>query len=73
MTDSLDILVADLLKRYPDAAEVFLAYRMSCLGCEMSGFETLGDALRIYHIPAGDFLSALSARLGPDWQNPPPP
>lgn len=59
----LEMLVAELLEKHPEAAPVFLKYRMNCLGCEMSPFETLGDALRIYHLPMQPFLQELNAAL----------
>jgi hybrid cluster-associated redox disulfide protein len=62
----LEMIVAELLAEHPEAAPVFLKYRMNCLGCEMSPFETLGDALRIYHLPIQPFLQELNAALNID-------
>ncbi len=61
----LGMIVAELLEQHPEAAPVFLKYRMNCLGCEMSPFETLGDALRTYHLPEQPFLEDLAAALNP--------
>ncbi len=65
----LEMIVAELLEQHPEAAPVFLKYRMNCLGCQMSPFETLGDALRIYHLPEQPFLQELHAAL--DMDHPP--
>ena len=45
-----NVIVADLLKQYPQVVPVLLRHGMSCVGCSMSIFETLHDAAKIYGI-----------------------
>jgi len=51
--------VFDLLKAYPQAAPLFLRRRMACVGCDMSRFETLKDATRIYRVDLSKLLEEL--------------
>ena len=52
-------IVADVLNTWPETAPVFLKHHMSCVGCSMSSFETLSDAVNIYNIPLERFLGEL--------------
>jgi hybrid cluster-associated redox disulfide protein len=61
--------VADLLARAPQAVDVFLHHRMSCVGCSMSSFETLEDAAKIYGIPLETLLVEVSTILNPPKQS----
>ena len=51
--------VSDLLRDWPQTIPVFLKYRMACVGCSMSSFETLKDAARIYGIAPDTFIGEL--------------
>jgi hybrid cluster-associated redox disulfide protein len=55
--------VADLLARVPQAVDIFLRHRMSCVGCSMSSFETLEDAAQIYGIPLETLMAEISAAV----------
>ncbi len=56
---SLGETVASLLDREPLAAHVFIRRGMACVGCSMSRFERLADALAIHAIEASAFLADL--------------
>lgn len=45
-----DLLVSEILERWPATIAVFLNHRMACVGCGMSGFETLSSAAQIYQV-----------------------
>lgn len=60
----LEMTVAELLEEWPACAYVLIERGMACVGCELSIFETLADAARVYGIDAGDFLAALRAKAG---------
>jgi len=53
------LLVSDVMERWPQTAAVFLKHRMNCVGCEMSVFEAISDAARIYGIPGEQFIQEL--------------
>ena len=57
LTPSLTI--AAMLARWPETAAVLVARRMACVGCEMNGFETIGDAAAVYGMSAHDLIGAL--------------
>jgi hybrid cluster-associated redox disulfide protein len=53
------MLVSEVMQRWPQTAAVFLRHRMNCIGCEMSVFEALSDAARIYDIRSEQFIREL--------------
>jgi hybrid cluster-associated redox disulfide protein len=55
--------VAEILERWPQTIPVFLRYQTSCVGCSMNIFETLEDAMRIYHLQQTDFLQDLQRSI----------
>ena len=57
------LIVADILERWPQVIPVFLEYQMKCVGCSMSAFDFLDDALKIYGIPAEQFLNDINTAL----------
>ncbi len=65
MMDRNDFLaqktVAELLRHYPQAATVFLKHRTACVGCMMSGFETLADVAHNYAIDPAGLVSEIKA------------
>ncbi len=54
-----DLLLADLFKRWPATIPVFIKNRMVCVGCPMTRFNTLSDAIRIYNLSRETFLQEL--------------
>ncbi len=51
--------VAELLRRNPKAAIVFLRHRMACVGCVMSSFDSLADAANNYGMEPADFIAEI--------------
>jgi hybrid cluster-associated redox disulfide protein len=62
--------VADLLSAWPEAVPVFLNRRMACVGCNMSRFETLQDASRIYGVNLETFLEEIARTISQAKQGP---
>jgi hybrid cluster-associated redox disulfide protein len=60
---SPDILVAELFNKYPQTVPIFIGYQMSCVGCDMNGFETLEDAAKIYGIQVDQLIAALEKAI----------
>ena len=54
-----DLVVADVLARWPQTASVFLRHHMICVGCAMSQFETLGDIASVYDLDLNALLREL--------------
>jgi hybrid cluster-associated redox disulfide protein len=63
---SPDMIIARILECWPQTIPVFNHYRMSCVGCTMSEFETLSSAAEIYHLPLENLLTDLSACIQPE-------
>jgi len=69
----LDLPVAMLLSRWPEAARAFLDRQMACIGCQFSPFDTVAEALDIHQVSAEDFLAALQQAVparGPNRTDP---
>ena len=60
---SADLTVDEVLGRWPETIPVFLEYKMTCVGCYMSPFDTLEDALAVYGLPQKTVLAALNQRV----------
>lgn len=57
-----DLIIADVMRRWPVSILVFIENRMACVGCGMSAFDTLADALEVYDIPQEEILPSLNRR-----------
>lgn len=40
--------IADVIKKYPESAEVFLAYGLHCVGCFANAFDTIEAGAEIH-------------------------
>jgi hybrid cluster-associated redox disulfide protein len=58
-----DLIVGDVLTRWPQTLPVFVRHRMSCLGCGMSRFETISEAAAIYGLPPEGFVVELEQAI----------
>ena len=54
------VSVGDIMDRWPQTIPVFIKYQMGCVGCCMAKFETLEDAMQIYHAPKDEFLREIN-------------
>ena len=62
-TISSDMLVDDVMRRWPATIRVFLDRRFLCVGCPIGCFHSVADACREHHADLAGFLAALhSAR-----------
>lgn len=55
----LNLTVNDLLHRWPAAIQLFLAFRLGCIGCVYNRFDTLREALEAQEVNERDFLRSL--------------
>ena len=67
---SADLIVADVLARWPQATPVLTRRRLICPGCAMSRFETLAEVAANYQLDLDDLLrelgQALAAQINDD-------
>ncbi|WP_448191639.1 DUF1858 domain-containing protein [Azospirillum sp. sgz301742] len=61
-----DVLIADVLERWPQTLAVFLKHRMACPGCAMAPFMTLGEAGQCYGLPAADLVDEVRRAIDGD-------
>lgn len=61
-----ELTIEQLLKRWPQTAEVFQRYHMACVGCALASFCRVADAIDTYHLDAQPFLAALEAVIVSD-------
>lgn len=55
----LHLSVAEVMQRWPTTAQAFIAYRLFCIGCGMSSFDTLEEALEAHDVSQEAFLEDL--------------
>jgi len=55
----LELTVNDLLQRWPAAFQVFLTFRLGCIGCVYNRFDTLQEALEAQEVNELDFMHSL--------------
>lgn len=56
-----DTKIGDLIKDYPEKAEILLQAGMHCLGCPASQVETLEEACDVHGIDVNELLEKLNA------------
>jgi hybrid cluster-associated redox disulfide protein len=61
---SSDLIVADVLRRWPATIRVFARRRMACVGCAMAPFMTLEEAARSHGMEPATFLADLRRSVG---------
>jgi len=57
-----NILVDDVMRRWPTTIRVFLDFRMKCVGCPIACFHTVEDACREHAVDLESFVAALRDR-----------
>lgn len=60
------MLVADVLRTWPDANLVFLHNKMACPGCLMAKFMTVSEAASEYGLTQETFIAELSVAIEQD-------
>ena len=43
-----DMLLGDIVEKYPEAAEIMLAYGLHCVGCALNQFDTVEAGCRMH-------------------------
>ncbi|GHV00774.1 disulfide oxidoreductase [Clostridia bacterium] len=62
MTITKDMLIADVLQKNEDLADVFFEFGMHCLGCPISHGENIEQAAAAHGIDLDSMLSELNKR-----------
>ncbi len=58
-----EMLVDEVVDRYPETIPVFIRHRMQCVGCHVARFETIAGGAAIYEVDLNDLLQELNAAV----------
>jgi hybrid cluster-associated redox disulfide protein len=54
-----DMMVDDVMRRWPSTLRVFLDFRMQCVGCPIATFHSVDEACDEHSVDVAAFLSKL--------------
>ncbi len=55
---------AEIIQKYPEAAEILLEKGMHCIGCPMAMQESLEDGAKAHGLNADEIVKELNEKLG---------
>ena len=55
-----EMVINDVLKKYPQTAEIFLKHGFHCLGCMAATFETIEQGAEVHGITAEELIEDLN-------------
>ncbi|MCA9942936.1 MAG: DUF1858 domain-containing protein [Ardenticatenaceae bacterium] len=55
-----EMIISDVLERWPETAVVFQKYNMACVGCVVAPFYDIEAAISIYGLARETFLAELA-------------
>lgn len=58
-----EMTIAEVLKKYPKTAFVFLDYGLHCIGCPMAAPETIEEAAKLHRLDLKKFLKDLNKAI----------
>lgn len=58
-----DMLIKDIVEKYPQTLPVFGQFRMGCLGCSGALFETVGQGAGAHGVNADEMVKALNEAI----------
>lgn len=58
-----EMIISDVLERWPETAVVFHKHNMACVGCVVAPFYSIEAAISIYHLDREQFLQELAAAI----------
>ena len=61
MATTKEMLLGEILRTKPEAAEVLMQMGMHCLGCPSSQMESLADACMVHGLDADELLKKLNS------------
>ncbi|MBN2287426.1 MAG: DUF1858 domain-containing protein [Tissierellales bacterium] len=61
MAITKDVLIGQLLREKPEAAEVLFQFGMGCIGCPSAQMESLEEAAAVHGLNLEELLKSLNA------------
>ena len=59
-----EMMIADILRQYPESAYVLMNCGMGCIGCPSAQMESLKDACMVHGIDADEVIKYVNYELG---------
>lgn len=64
MTITKDLVIGDVLDKYPETAEFFFAMGMHCLGCPAARGETIEEACQVHNADVDELIRKINEKIG---------
>ena len=58
-----DMIMGEILRKYPETVPTLMECGMHCLGCPSSQMETLADACMVHGLNVNDVLKAVNSKV----------
>ena len=58
-----DLLIGDVIRTYPEVADVLLQFGMHCIGCMAARGESIADACTVHGLDVDELVEALNAAI----------
>lgn len=58
-----DMIITDVLERWPKTADVFHNHAMACVGCAVAPFYSITDAALVYGLSPQHFVAELLSAI----------
>ncbi len=58
-----EMLIGDVIRTYPQVAEVLLQFGMHCIGCMAARGESISDACVVHGLDADELVEALNVAI----------
>lgn len=58
-----EMLIGDVIRTYPETAEVLLRFGMHCIGCMAARGESVADACAVHGLDVEEVVEALNVAL----------
>ena len=68
-----DMIIADVIKKYPAAAEVMASYGLTCIGCHSNPYESIEAGARVHGMSDGEIeemIKDINEIVGPSKSRP---
>lgn len=63
MTINKDTTIGEVLRIYPNSAEILMEIGMHCLGCPASQMESIGEAAMVHGVDADLIIEKINALI----------
>jgi len=58
-----EMLISEVIKKYPETTPLFLDYGLHCIGCSFAKDETIKEAVRTHQLDLEKFLEDLNKTI----------